>query len=87
MHRSLWRNELVATEAARLGLTVLGLTGRKPVEALVERVVDTVGIRRNLRYKLESRLMSWSDSSSSRACSIASMWWGLLVPAMGITPG
>lgn len=47
MHRSLWRNELVAAEAAELGLTVLRLTGREGVEVLAERVVDAVGMRRS----------------------------------------
>lgn len=39
MHRSLWRNDLVFTEAADLGLPLLDLTGDESVEDLVERVV------------------------------------------------
>jgi 2-phosphoglycerate kinase len=39
MHRSLWRNELDASEAESLGLHVLHLTGDEPVDALVDRVL------------------------------------------------
>jgi hypothetical protein len=42
MHRSLWRNELVAGEANERGLPVLYLTGGEPVDALVDRVVELI---------------------------------------------
>lgn len=44
MGRSLWRNELVASEAAELGLTVLDLNGTEPVEDLVEGVIRQHGL-------------------------------------------
>lgn len=40
MHRSLWRNDLVAGEAEELDLPILYLSGGEPVGALADRVLD-----------------------------------------------
>jgi 2-phosphoglycerate kinase len=47
MHRSLWRNELVAAEAEQLGLMVLPITGQDPVDVLANRVLETVSANRS----------------------------------------
>ena len=45
MRRSLWRNELVASQARELGLPVLYQSGADTVEDLVEAVLEIVGAR------------------------------------------
>lgn len=45
MHRSLWRNDLVANQAEAAGLPVLHLTGEESVESLVNRVAAMIGDR------------------------------------------
>lgn len=45
MQRSLWRNELVASQARELGMPVLHQSGVEAVEDLVEAVLEIVGIR------------------------------------------
>ncbi len=41
MHRSLWRNDLIATEAEQTGLSLMRLDGSESVDALVDRVFGT----------------------------------------------
>jgi 2-phosphoglycerate kinase len=41
MHRSLWRNDLVAAEAEHTGLPLLRLTGAEAVDDLVDRAMAT----------------------------------------------
>ncbi len=43
MHRSLWRNELVADQAADAGLPVLQITGRETPEDLATAAFDLIG--------------------------------------------
>lgn len=43
MHRSLWRNDLIATEAERAGLSLMRLNGTESVDALVDRVFEMDG--------------------------------------------
>lgn len=43
MHRSLWRNELVATEAEDSGQMVLRVDGHEPVDVLADSVVEVIG--------------------------------------------
>ena len=45
LHRSLWRNELVAEEAARLGLPLVRLDGTEPVPAVVDLVSEALSAR------------------------------------------
>lgn len=45
MHRSLWRNDHDATEAAAVGFPVLHLDGTEPTDALVDQVLDTFARR------------------------------------------
>jgi 2-phosphoglycerate kinase len=44
MHRSLWRNDLVAAEADDADMMVLRLTGDEPVATLAGRVVEALGL-------------------------------------------
>ncbi|MFP3915978.1 MAG: AAA family ATPase [Actinomycetota bacterium] len=47
MHRSLWRNDLVAEEAGQLGMMVLNITGLEPIDELANSVLETIGVHRS----------------------------------------
>lgn len=44
MHRSLWRNELIAAEAAALGLPVLHLDGTEPPAEVADRALEMLDL-------------------------------------------